>query len=61
LWAFLKLNKGTFGAIYGAFSIHAILGFGTVAWMPSYFVRVHGWQAHDIGYVYGMMVGVFME
>jgi len=58
VWAFLKLNKGTFGAIYGAFSIHSILGFGTVAWMPSYFVRVHGWQAHDIGYVYGVMVGV---
>jgi MFS family permease len=58
VWAFLKLNKGTFGAIYGAFSIHAILGFGTVAWIPSYFVRVHGWQSHDIGYVYGMMVGV---
>jgi MFS family permease len=58
LWAFMKLNRGTFGAIYGAFSIHAILGFGTVAWIPSYFVRVHGWQSHDIGYVYGMMVGV---
>ncbi len=58
VWAFLKLNKGTFGAIFGAFSIHSILGFGTVAWMPSYFIRVHGWHAHDIGYVYGMMVGV---
>ena len=58
LWAFLRLNGKTFGAIYGAFSIHAILGFGTVAWIPSYFVRVFGWQAHDIGYVYGMMVGV---
>lgn len=58
VWAFLKLNRGTFLAIYGAFSIHSILGFGTVAWMPSYFIRVHGWESHDIGYVYGMMVGV---
>ncbi len=58
LWAFVKLNGRTFGAIFGAFSIHAILGFGTVAWIPSYFVRVYGWQAHDIGYVYGMMVGI---
>jgi MFS family permease len=58
LWAFIRLNGRTFGAIYGAFSIHAILGFGTVAWIPSYFVRVHGWQAHDIGYVYGLMVGI---
>ena len=57
LWAFLRLNKGAFGAHYAAFSIHSILGFGTVAWMPSYFIRIHGWEAHDIGYVYGLMVG----
>jgi MFS family permease len=58
LWAFLRLNGKTFGAIYGAFSIHAILGFGTVAWIPSYFMRVFGWPSHDIGYIYGLMVGI---
>lgn len=23
--------------------------------MPSYFIRVHHWSAHDIGYIYGLM------
>ena len=54
--AFMKLNWRTFTAQFMAFSIVSTLGFGTVAWMPSYFIRVHHWAAHDIGYVYGMML-----
>ena len=56
LLAFMKLNWRTFTAHFAAFSIVSTLGFGTVAWMPSYFIRVHHWAAHDIGYVYGMML-----
>lgn len=54
--AFLRLNWKTFAALFSAFSISAAMGYGTVAWMPTYFMRVHGWQAHDIGYVYGLML-----
>lgn len=57
LYAFVKLNRRTFGAHFAAFSISSTLGFGTVAWMPSYFIRVHHWAAHDIGYAYGLMLG----
>lgn len=57
LLAFIALNRRTFLAHFGAFSISATLGFGTVAWMPTYFIRVHHWAAHDIGYVYGLMLG----
>jgi len=56
LLAFTKLNWRTLTAHFMAFSIVSTLGFGTVAWMPSYFIRVHHWAAHDIGYVYGMML-----
>ena len=56
--AFLRLNWKTFTAHYTAFSISAAIGFGTVVWMPSYFIRVHHWQAHDIGYVYGLMLAL---
>lgn len=57
VFAFIRLNWKTFVAIYGAYSIHAIVGFGTNAWVPSYFIRVHGWASHDIGYAYGIIVG----
>jgi MFS family permease len=55
LFAFMKLNWRTLTAHFAAFSISSTLGFGTVAWMPTYFVRVHHWAVHDIGYVYGLM------
>jgi len=57
VFAFLVLNGRTFFAHFAAFAIVSTLGFGTVAWMPSYFIRVHHWQAHEIGYVYGLMLG----
>jgi MFS family permease len=56
--AFMRQNWKTLGAIYAAFSISSAAGFGTVAWMPTYFVRVHHWAAHDIGYVYGLMLAL---
>jgi len=56
LLAFMKLNWRTFTSHFLSFSIVSTLGFGTVAWIPSYFIRVHHWAAHDIGYVYGMML-----
>lgn len=58
LFAFLKLNRGTFGALYGGFSISAILGYATFTWIPTYFIRTFGWQQHTIGFVYGMMAAV---
>jgi MFS family permease len=58
LWAFVKLNRRTFISFYAAFAIYSIHGFGTVAWIPSYFVRVYGWQIQSIGYVYGLMVAI---
>lgn len=55
---FLRQNWKTLGAHYSAFSISSAMGFGTVAWMPTYFIRIHHWAAHDIGYVYGLMLAL---
>ena len=55
---FVRQNWRTLGAHFSAFSISSALGFGTVAWMPTYFIRNHHWAAHDIGYVYGLMLAV---
>lgn len=55
---FIRQNWKTLGAIYAAFSISSAAGFGTAAWIPTYFVRVHHWPVHDIGYVYGLMLAL---
>lgn len=54
-FVFIRNNWKTFAAHFSAFALHGTIGFGTVAWMPSYFIRVHHWSAHDIGYIYGLM------
>lgn len=35
-----------------------IVGYGAVAWLPSYFIRVHGMSATQIGGILALMVGL---
>lgn len=58
LLGFLGANRRMFLAHFTAFSISSMLGFGTVAWAPTFFIRVHGWAPQDIGYVYGAILAV---
>jgi MFS family permease len=51
---FLWSQRRTIGAIYLGFSLLAAMQFGLGAWVPSFFIRTHGWTASEIGYLYGM-------
>lgn len=37
----------------------AFAGYGTSAWIPTFFMRTHGWDAAQVGVVYGGTVAVF--
>ncbi|SFF56686.1 Sugar phosphate permease [Fontimonas thermophila] len=41
------------------FAMLALCSYGTTAWIPTYFVRSHGWTAAEIGIVFGLEVLVF--
>ncbi|TJY59760.1 MFS transporter [Sinimarinibacterium sp. CAU 1509] len=41
------------------FALLAMCSYGTTAWIPTYFVRTHGWTAPQIGIVFGLIVMVF--
>lgn len=58
LVGFLGENRRMFAAHFIGFAISGMLGFGTVAWVPTFFIRVHGFAAADIGYLYGAMLAV---
>jgi MFS family permease len=58
LLSFISANRRMFIAHFSAFSISSMLGFGTVAWVPTYFIRVHHWAPQDVGYVYGAILAV---
>lgn len=34
-------------------------GYGSAAWIPTYYIRTHGWDAGHVGVVYGSLVAVF--
>jgi MFS family permease len=58
LIAFFSANRRMLFAHFAGFSLSSMLGFGVAAWMPTYFIRVHGWAAQDIGYAYGAVMAV---
>jgi hypothetical protein len=33
-----------------------MLGFGIIVWLPSFFIRTHGWTASQIGYAQGFIL-----
>jgi len=51
--SFLNLRRFTFFAIYVGVGLKITLGYGSSAWIPTYFIRVHHWTATEIGLVYG--------
>ncbi|TAL28450.1 spinster family MFS transporter [Phenylobacterium sp.] len=56
--AFLGANRRMLASHFVGFALSSMLGFGVVAWVPTFFIRVHGWAAQDIGYVYGAILAV---
>ena len=50
-----KRNARLFTAIFFGLSLLAAAQFSMGAWVPAFFIRVHGWQAGEIGYAYGLL------
>jgi MFS family permease len=57
--AYLKLNWKTFACHNVGFALLSFSSYGTSAWVPSMFVRSHGWSEAKIGFWYGVVVAVF--
>jgi MFS family permease len=51
---FIRSQPMVFAAIFGGFGLAYAATIGFQLWTPSYFVRVHGWQAGQIGPVLGI-------
>lgn len=41
------------------FALMAFVAYGAAAWIPTFFVRVHGWTAADVGVIYGTLIMIF--
>lgn len=55
LLAFLRDNRRVLGHHFGGLSLLVIIVYGATAWIPTFFMRVHGWSGAEIGYAYGVI------
>jgi MFS family permease len=56
---YLRTHRRTVLCHNVGFALLALCSYGSGAWIPTFFVRTHGWQMGDTGIVYGLMVMVF--
>ena len=56
---YFRQNAATLGLHGTGFALLAFSSYGTAAWLPTLFLRVHGWSAGEFGLPYGLIVFVF--
>ena len=52
---YISRNRRLFAAVFLGVSLLAGAQFALGAWIPAFFIRVHGWSAGDIGYAQGLL------
>lgn len=55
VWAYLRANLATFAFLNLGFAALGIMSYGLAAWIPTFFIREHGWSAVEIGHAYGLI------
>lgn len=58
-WLYLNQNKTSIFCHNFGIAFLTMATYGTAAWMPTFFVRVHGWTAGQIGIALGIIVLIF--
>lgn len=56
---YIRENKRTFICHNVGFALLSLSGYANSAWIPTFFIRIHGWTASEIGIVYGAIYGIF--
>lgn len=56
---YIHANKATFFCHNMSFALLAMAGYGSISWIPAFFIRTHGWEAADVGKTYGAIMMVF--
>jgi len=56
---YLRANRATVLYHNFGFACLSFAGYGSAAWVPTFFIRTHGWTAAQVGIVYGCIVALF--
>lgn len=52
---FLTVRRRVLAHQFGGLALLVIIVYGCTAWIPTFFIRVHGWTAAEIGTAYGVI------
>src|SRR5690606_38770381 len=56
---YIRDNRRTVLCHNFGFAGLAFAGYGSAAWIPTFYIRTYGWDAGQVGIVYGSLVAVF--
>ena len=56
---YLSQNRRTVVTHNFGFAFLSFAGYGSAAWIPTFFIRTHGWTPSEVGMIYGSLVAVF--
>lgn len=56
---YIRNNRRTVLCHNFGFAGLAFAGYGSGAWIPTFYIRTYGWDAGQVGIVYGSIVAVF--
>jgi MFS family permease len=59
VFAYMKQNRRAVLCHNFGFALMAFTAYGAAAWIPTFFVRHHGWTAAEIGMAYGTVIMIF--
>jgi MFS family permease len=56
MWGYVRDNRATLVYLNLGIALLALDGYGAFSWVPSFFLRRHGWAAGQTGMVFGLIV-----
>lgn len=57
--AYMSDNARTLFSHHVGYALCAMMAYGVSAWIPTFFIRTHGWSAGEAGIYYGLVVVIF--
>jgi MFS family permease len=58
VWSYIRDNSATFLFLNLGIAMVALFGYGATSWIPTLFIRRHGWTPGQTGLVFGLIVAV---
>jgi MFS family permease len=56
--AYMRARWRTYGSHFLGLSVMTIIGNAYVFWLPSVFIRTHGWTVGEVSFWYGLILGI---